>query len=347
MHMADALLSPAVGGTMWAVTAGITAYSARKLKESPDDARIPLMGVLGAFIFAAQMINFSIPVTGSSGHLGGGMILAILLGPYAAFIVLASVLVVQALFFADGGILALGCNIFNMAFFPCFFAYPFIYKKITGQDPSYRKILIGATLSAVIALQLGAVSVVIETMASGISELPFNTFVLLMQPIHLAIGIVEGFVTAAVVTFVWKERPEVLEASFNDVPMRRELPMKKVLAGFVVAALFTGGILSWFASSYPDGLEWSMARTAGVEEIEAPAGGTHAFLAWLQEKLAFLPDYGFRQSETGALEAAETQTDWPAVDPGTTVSGFVGGGLTLLLAGAAGFLLSRASGRCK
>lgn len=132
--------------------------------------------------------------------------------------------------------------------------------------------------------------------ASGISELLFNTFVLLMQPIHLAIGIVEGFVTAAVVTFVWKARPEVLEASFNDMPMRRELSMKKVLVGFVVAALFTGGILSWFASSYPDGLEWSMARTAGVEELDAPEGGTHGFFAGLQEKLAFLPDYGFRRS---------------------------------------------------
>ncbi|MDO9508337.1 MAG: energy-coupling factor ABC transporter permease [Thermovirgaceae bacterium] len=347
MHMADALLSPAVGGTMWAVTAGITAYSAKKLKDSPDDSRVPLMGVLGAFIFAAQMINFSIPVTGSSGHLGGGMILAILLGPYAAFLVLASVLIVQALFFADGGILALGCNIFNMAFFPCFFAYPFIYRKIAGQNPTYKKILIGTTLSAVIALQLGAFSVVIETMASGISELPFNTFVLLMQPIHLAIGIVEGFVTAAVVSFVWKERPEVLEASSNDMPLQRGLPLKKVLAGFVVAALFTGGILSWFASSYPDGLEWSMARTAGVEELEAPEGGAHGFLAGLQEKLAFLPDYGFRQSGTVTLERPDTETRWPAVDPGTTVSGFVGGGLTLLLAGAAGLLLSRTAGRCK
>ena len=93
---------------------------------------VPLMGVLGAFIFAAQMLNFTIPATGSSGHLGGGMILAILLGPYAAFLVMASVLTVQALFFADGGLLALGCNIFNLGFFPCFIAYPFIYKKIVG-----------------------------------------------------------------------------------------------------------------------------------------------------------------------------------------------------------------------
>ena len=79
MHMADALISPVVGGAMWAGTAGLIAYSAKKVKEEADDRKVPLMGVLGAFIFAAQMINFSIPVTGSSGHLGGGMILAILL----------------------------------------------------------------------------------------------------------------------------------------------------------------------------------------------------------------------------------------------------------------------------
>lgn len=343
MHMADALLSPAVGGTMLAVTAGLTAYSARKLKESPDETRIPLMGVLGAFIFAAQMINFSIPATGSSGHLGGGMILAILLGPYAAFLVLASVLVVQALFFADGGILALGCNIFNLAFFPCFVAYPFIYRKIVGDSPSRKKILLGAILSAVVGLQLGAFSVVVETVASGISDLPFRTFLLLMQPIHLAIGIVEGFVTAAVVTFVWKARPEVLESAAQNTPLTG-VSLRKVLAGLAMAAILTGGALSWFASTYPDGLEWSMAKTAGTEELEAPAEGIHKVLAGLQEKLAFLPDYGFRPSQAGETPQPEASAGgnegkWPAVDPGTTVSGLVGGALTLMLAGGVGLLL--------
>src|SRR5512136_3386964 len=132
MHMADALISPAVGGTLWAATAGLIGYSSRKVKRDMDDRRIPLMGVLGAFIFASQMINFTIPGTGSSGHLGGGMILTILLGPHAAFLVMASVLTVQALFFADGGLLALGCNIFNLGFFPCYVVYPFIYQPWAG-----------------------------------------------------------------------------------------------------------------------------------------------------------------------------------------------------------------------
>ena len=95
---------------MWAASAGLLGWCARRVRQTADARLVPMMGVLGAFIFAAQMINFSIPGTGSSGHLGGGMILAILLGPYAAFLVTASVLAVQALFFADGGLLALGCN---------------------------------------------------------------------------------------------------------------------------------------------------------------------------------------------------------------------------------------------
>ncbi len=126
MHMADALLSPAVGGAMWAATAAVTVYSSTRVKQSLDEHKVPLMGVLAAFVFAAQMINFTIPATGSSGHLGGGLLLAILLGPHAAFLAIASVLTVQALFFADGGLLALGCNIINLGFFPCFIAYPLI-----------------------------------------------------------------------------------------------------------------------------------------------------------------------------------------------------------------------------
>jgi len=101
--MADALISPAVGGTMWAATAGLTFHSARKLKEEMDERRIPLMGVMGALVFAAQMINFTIPGTGSSGHLGGGLLLAVLLGPHAAFLTMASILTIQALFFCRRG----------------------------------------------------------------------------------------------------------------------------------------------------------------------------------------------------------------------------------------------------
>lgn len=338
MHMADALISPAVGATMWAASAGLIAYSSKKVKQQADDRKVPLMGVLGAFIFAAQMINFSIPGTGSSGHLGGGMILTILLGPYAAFLVMASVLVVQALFFADGGLLALGCNIFNLGFFPCFVAYPLIYRTISGSNPTRGRITLAALLSAVIGLQLGAFSVVLETLSSGISELPFHTFMLLMQPIHLAIGIVEGLVTAAVVMFVWKAQPQILTAVDRSESIG-EVSIGKVLAGLAIAAVIFGGALSWFASANPDGLEWAMFKTAGVEELESPEHGAHASLAAVQEKTAFLPDYGFKKSEVEP--EGEAAAVWPAVDPGTSVSGLVGGTLVLILALLTGWALRR------
>jgi cobalt/nickel transport system permease protein len=342
MHMADALISPAVGGTMWAATAGLTYYSARKLKQEMDDRKLPLMGVLGAFVFAAQMINFTIPATGSSGHLVGGIILSILLGPYAAFLTLASVITVQALFFADGGLLALGCNIFNMGFFACFIAYPLVYKKIVGDRTTRGRILQGALAAAMLSVLMGACAVVLETLFSGISELPFFTFMLLMLPIHLAIGVVEGLITAAVVTFVWKARPEILEMAPPVGVSGAGRSFKPVIIGLVAVAVFTGGLLSWFASTHPDGLEWSIQGVTGKEEVEAPKSGAHGALTALQEKLAFLPDYDFRKSE-GAPEAKKEES-WPDVNAGRSLAGVLGGAITLLLVGAIGFGLKKYAG---
>ena len=345
MHIADALISPAVGGTMWAVSAGLMAYCAGKVKRTLRDNLVPMMGVLGAFIFAAQMINFSIPGTGSSGHLGGGLILAVLLGPHAAFLVIASVLTVQALFFADGGLLSLGCNIFNLGFFPAFVAYPFIYRLIArGRRDSIRAWL-AAIVAAVVGLELGAFGVVLETKASGISDLPFGAFVLLMLPIHLAIGVVEGLATAAVVAFVAKARPEALP---DSAEAGAEISLRPVLSKLAIAAILIGGVASWFASTRPDGLEWSVAGVTGKEEVAEPEAGLHRSLAVLQEKTSFLPDYGFRAAESGEEpdDAGEAAEPWPAVNAGTTVSGLVGGIMTLALAGLAGALLKMRSRSC-
>ncbi len=340
MHMADALISPAVGGTMWAATAVLTVYSARKLKQEIDDRKIPLMGVLGALVFAAQMINFTIPGTGSSGHLGGGMLLAILLGPYAAFLTMASILTIQALFFADGGLLALGCNIFNMGFFPCFVAFPLIYQRIAANSRDRKRILAVALAASIIGLQLGAAGVVMETVFSGISELPFRTFLLLMQPIHLAIGIVEGLVTASLVSFVLSTRPEVLEMATGPA-RNKEISIRPVLITLILIAAFTGGLLSWFASANPDGLEWSVARISGDKALENPESSIHSLLSRVQEKLAFLPDYDFRKKKaegSAKSEGKKSQEDsWPSVSAGTSISGLLGGAMSLALAGLIGF----------
>ena len=328
MHMADALLSPAVGTTLWAGTAAVTGYASKRLKRQIDDRTIPLMGVLGAFIFASQMINFTIPGTGSSGHLGGGMILAILLGPHAAFLVMASVLTVQSLFFADGGLLALGCNIWNLGVYPCYLVYPFIYKPLVGRRQNRGRILAASVVSAVAALQLGAFSVVLETLLSGKSELPFGAFLLMMQPIHLAIGLVEGFVTAGVINYVRSARPEILDGMAAPRPLGREVSLKKVVATFAVLALVTGGVLSWFASTHPDGLEWSIEKVTGRRELPETTQGIVPVLKGIQEKTAFLPDYHFTPSgnESKKREAAPA---WPGIDAGTSTAGIVGAAIVL------------------
>ncbi len=330
MHMADALVSPAVGVAFWAASAGTIALCSGRARKQLDDRKVPLMGVLGAFVFAAQMINFTIPATGSSGHLGGGLLLAILLGPSAAFLSITSVLMVQALFFADGGLLALGCNIFNLGVFPAFVAYPFVYRKLVDKELSQSRMVFAAILAAVIALQCGSLAVVLQTVISGVSSLPFDTFILLMQPIHLAIGVVEGIVTALVVSFVYRARPEVLESIMQEKPLG-DLPLRSLLAIFLIAAVLIGGVLSWFASEHPDGLEWSIARITGSHELPINGLKGHQALEAIQEKTAILPDYALPdRAGRGSSQRV-----------GKGLSGIVGGALTLAICILTGLVLRR------
>ena len=321
MHMSDALLSPAVGGVMWGASAAAIALSSRRLRKDLDSKKVPLMGALGAFVFAAQMINFSIPGTGSSGHLGGAVLLAILLGPHAAFLVLVSVLAVQALFFADGGILALGANIFNMGFYACFLAYPFLYRPLAGDGTNRVRVFAVAILASVSGLAAGAFSVVVQTVVSGISALPFGPFAAIMLPIHLAIGVVEGIVTGFVVVTVQSVEPDISAANPSSFTAKQ----RKVVIGILAAAIIIGGLFSWFASSHPDGLEWSVAKVAGDVEPEAGEGGLFAASSWFQGKLSFLPDYRFRDRDAG--------------NSATTLSGIVGGIITLCAVFLVGMLL--------
>ena len=324
MHMSDALISTAVGGAMYAVSAGIIGYSIKKHKDQLDEKKIPLMGVMGAFIFTAQMINFTIPGTGSSGHIGGGVLLAAILGPVPAAIVLTTVLLIQALFFADGGILALGCNVFNMAVLACLVAYPLIFKPIIKRGFSNGKIMLASIVTVVIGLQLGAFSVVLETLISGKTELPFTTFVVLMQPIHLAIGLVEGIVTGAVLCYVYTIEPKILETSAKGSNLENK-GMKKVIITMIVAALLVGGGLSLFASSNPDGLEWSIMNVTGSEELESE-GNVYEAMSNIQDKTSIMPDYNFKSNESNI---------------GTSTAGVVGGIVTLAVALLAGKLLNK------
>ena len=339
MHMSDALLSPVVGGVMWAASAAAVGLSVRKMAggkgdSALDEKNIPIMGVMGAFVFAGQMINFTIPGTGASVHIGGGILLAALLGPAPALIALASVLLIQCLFFADGGLIAYGCNVFNMGVIPCIVAYTLIYKPLIKKGLNKGNITLAAVLAVVLGLLAGAFCVVLETLASGVTELPFSTFTALMLPIHLAIGLVEGIVTAAVLCFVHSARPELLDSTVAEAKLDTAVNTKKVLGVFCVLTLVVAGVLSLFASAYPDGLEWSMEKTAGTAELERE-GGVYETAADVVEKTAFMPDYGFRAPE--GEEASETA--------GTAVAGITGSIITVLLAGGLGFVIHALRGK--
>lgn len=315
MHMADALVSPAVAGTMYACSAAAAGVSAYKVRQENDPKKIPVMGVMGAFVFAAQMINFTIPGTGSSGHLCGGMMLSAILGPYAGFLTMIGVLLIQCLFFADGGLLALGCNVWNMAFYGCFIGALLIWRPLMRRGANKRRIALASILGCVLTLQIGAFSVSLETLLSGVTELPFSVFVAAMQPIHLAIGLVEGLITAAVLIFIHEARPELLWGVGESMTVRDgKLSFGKTVGILAIAAAAVGGILALFASAFPDGLEWSMERVAGTSELAA-TGNVYEAAAEIQETTSFLPDYALPNSESAV---------------GTTISGLVG---ALIVAG--------------
>ena len=344
MHMADALLAPAVAATMYAATAVTVGASVKTLKKDETTAKLPTMAVTSALVFAGQMINYTIPGTGSSGHLCGGMMLTALLGPQAGFLSMVVILAIQALFFADGGLLALGANCWNMAFYGCFVGYYLLWRPImrsklfgSSKGAARAKITLASILGCIITLQLGAFSVVLETSASGITELPFGAFVGIMQPIHLAIGLVEGLITSAVLVFVYEARPELLMDVNGKEEGRCSLKTTIVILAVVVAIV--GGGLSLFASSNPDGLEWSMfgntesgySENMGLdEESYGVSSGAAEVAGSIQEKTAFLPDYAFADSDSAA---------------GTSVSGLLGSaivaGAAVLVCMAGGFFRKR------
>ena len=337
MHMADALLSPAVAATMYAASGTTVGLSIKNLTKDENAQKLPTMAVASALVFAGQMINYTIPGTGSSGHMCGGMLLSALLGPQAGFLSMAVVLTIQCLFFADGGLMALGANIWNMAFYGCFVGYYLIWRPIMrsslfenlGAEAARRARIIAASIiGCIVTLQMGAFSVVLETTLSGITELPFSAFCGLMLPIHLAIGLVEGLITAAVLTYVYAVRPELLRDVEGTGKVRKgsSKSLRTVIITLAAAVVVVGGIFSHFASSNPDGLEWALfgneeagySANMGLDEENFGVSSTVSeTAAGIQEKTSFLPDYAFAGSDNPM---------------GTTVSGIAG---SVMVAGAA------------
>lgn len=342
MHMGDALISPEVAGAMYVVTGGLIAYSSKKVSQDSDfPQRLPFAGIMGAFVFSAQMINFAIPGTGSSGHIGGGLLLAALLGPYAAILVITSVLLVQCLLFADGGLLALGCNIFNLGFWPAFVGLPiFLAVQKLGGSKLFR--LIAAVCAVVISLEAGAFSVVLETLLSGRSELPFSYFSAFMLGIHFPIAVIEGFLTYAVIRLL-----DQINESGVPVTYIPQAASKRVYIFFALLALFIGAIGAWFASSKPDGLEWSVFKVTQAEELKESGEPVQNLFKGIQEKTALLPDYSLPEgskSEAGEEKAPAAEPSWPEPSAGTSLSGLIGGVVTAFLVLLLGAAISRNKG---
>jgi cobalt/nickel transport system permease protein len=236
MHIPDGFLSVPVWGTMDAIALPSVAYLARRAQREFDHHRIPLMGVMGAFIFAAQMINFPVG-NGTSGHLVGGALLAFTLGPAAASIVMTAILATQALVFQDGGLLALGANVFNMAIAGVLAGY-LPYALLRGRKS-------GVFLGGMISLLVSAGLALAELMRSGVPMPPAVLWVSI--GLFVVSAIVEGAITLAVVQALERIQPGFLQ---RPQGLRRRGALALVTASTALAGL---GV--FIASARPDGIQ--------------------------------------------------------------------------------------------
>jgi len=343
MHMANELLTPEVATGFIAASAAGIGYSSWKVRRTLDDSKVPMMGVMGAFVFAAQMINFQI-LPGSSGHLGGGVLLAILLGPSAATLAMASILIVQCLVFNDGGLLALGANIFNMGIVPCYLGY-WIYRLLLGgggkaEPVSPGRLYFACFTATFLGMLAGAAMVPIQVAVSGVSAVPFQKFFTVMIGVHIIIAAIEGVVTFAVILFIRRMRPALVPGGTH---MEGKMSVRAVAATMLVVAMVVGGFLSLVASGLPDGLEYVLAgrqhpQQAGpaldkpvLDEEKIPPVVEAA--TGLQERLAPLPDYSARATEGAG--GAEPAVWW------TSLSGVLGSFIVLVLMSAVAMVLRR------
>ncbi|MFC2035622.1 energy-coupling factor ABC transporter permease [Chloroflexota bacterium] len=208
MHIPDGFLSVATIATTYAVSAGGVANAVRITNKKLGEKQVPLMGILAAFIFAAQMLNFPV-AGGTSGHFLGAALAAILVGPWAALVIMSTVLIAQSLIFQDGGLLALGANIFNMGIVATFGAY-YLYRlaRFLFGDNRRGK-LTGAFIASWGSVLLASIACAVELSISGVS--PWEVVLPVMAGVHALIGIGEGFITIAVVSLLLAVRADLMQ----------------------------------------------------------------------------------------------------------------------------------------
>ncbi len=266
MHVPNHLLSPEVAILGGAVAATLIGVAIKKVKnDTATRERLPLAGVLGLFVFAAQMFNFPIGEVGCSGHLIGGVLLAALVGKWLGFLTLSAVVVLQALLLGDGGTMAIGLNILTMAALGSLVAYPLIFKPLAKGGTSPLRTLSATLLASMVGVMLGAVGVVIGTSLSGISSLPAMEFMGFMLPVHLVIGAVEGVVAGGILALIAARQPAMLDC-YKMRGKALQVSRRGAIVGFALLALIIGWCAPTLTSSLPDGFEWSIEKTMESSE---------------------------------------------------------------------------------
>lgn len=255
MHIPDGFLEPKVWVPLTALSAGAVVSASRKIGKKMDEKIVPLMGVLAAFVFAAQMVNFPIG-GGTSGHLMGGVLIATIVGPYGGLVIMATILILQALLFQDGGITALGANIFNMGIVGAVFGY-IVFKGINKLSGSIRFSLFTASWFSVVAASGAAAA---ELSLSGI--IPLKVSIPAMLGVHSVIGIGEGAVTIAAIDLVSRVGGDTVFAS--EVMVEKRITKKGIWI-WLALSIGVAMVLAPFASQLPDGLE-KVAETLGFIE---------------------------------------------------------------------------------
>jgi len=261
MHIPDGFLSVTVSIVLWLVTIVVVGYALKRVNKDMGERQVPLMGVLAAAIFAGQMLNFTV-AGGTSGHLMGAALATILVGPWAAVLVMTTVVSVQALIFQDGGLLVLGANIFNMGIIGVAVSY-FVYSTLKSLAKGARwGIFVGGFLSAWLSIFVAALAVALELAASGTS--PANIAVPAMAAVHAIIGIGEGLITVGALALIYAARPDLL----TDAQVKKTGSISVWVVGLIVALALA--IASPLASAYPDGLEWVAEQRGFLDTAQEP-----------------------------------------------------------------------------
>jgi cobalt/nickel transport system permease protein len=214
MHIPDGFLDTRTILTTAAISGGALGYGIKKVNQKLGERQVPLLGITAAFIFAAQMLNFPV-AGGTSGHFLGAILAAVLLGPWAACLIMAVVLIIQSIGFADGGLTALGANIFNMGVVGGILSY-YIFVAIKKYVPRTRLgFLSSIAIASWLSIVLASAACALELAISGTS--PLHVALPAMVGVHMLIGIGEAIITTAVVTIVLGTRPDLVSTYYVSV----------------------------------------------------------------------------------------------------------------------------------